>query len=269
MSDPAIARKIADFVSEGEGTFSAIVEIGPGRGILSEWLSMKTDELLLIEKDARLISGLRQKFGDTRNVRIVEEDALTYPFDTIPVPYAVVSNLPYNISVPLFLRLLGARKPPAFMVLMFQKEVARRLVAKSGTPDYGHLSVVSTFLATITKRMDLLPGSFFPRPKVQSSVVTVRPRTDEPGPDTWTAIALSRQLFLYRRKIFSRAFRTAFPDFPLDLSFCFSGTERDFMKTRVDDLAPSDFLAIAEKIRLHAPLFFDRMFRMGKEHVSP
>ncbi len=269
MSDPAIARKIADFVSEGERTFSSIVEIGPGRGILSEWLSLKTDELLLIEKDSRLISGLRQKFGDNRNIRIVEEDALVYPFESVSAPYAVVSNLPYNISVPLFLRLLGARKPPSFMVLMFQKEVARRLVAKSGTPDYGHLSVVSTFLATITKRMDLLPGAFFPRPKVQSSVVTVRPRTDEPDPDTWVAIALSRQLFLYRRKILSRAFRTAFPDLPPALSSCFSETDQDFMKTRVDDLAPRDFLDIAQKVRLHAPLFFDRMFRMGKEQVTP
>lgn len=267
MSDPAIARRITGLLSESESAFSTLVEIGPGRGILSECLSSRTEDLLLIEKDLRLISDLRQKFENTPNVRIVEADALSYPLETIPAPYAVVSNLPYNISVPLFLRLIGSETPPAFMVLMFQREVARRLVAKPGTPDYGHLSVVSDFLATISKRMDLLPGSFFPKPKVHSSVVTVRTKAGPIGPDAWAAIALSRQLFLYRRKTLSRAFRTAFPEGP-DPSSWLTGLGRIPEKIRVDDLAPGDFLEIARALRLHAPSFFDRMLLTGKEHVN-
>lgn len=267
LSDPAIARRIAGLLSESESAFSTLVEIGPGRGILSECLSSRTEDLILIEKDIRLISDLQKKFANTPNVRVVEGDALSYPLENIPAPYAVVSNLPYNISVPLFLRLIGSRTPPAFMILMFQREVARRLVAKPGTSDYGQLSVVSDFLATISKRMDLLPGSFFPKPKVHSSVVTVRPKTGRAGPDTWAAIALSRQLFLYRRKTLSRAYRTAFPEEP-DPTSWLTGSGRISEKIRVDDLSPDDFLEIARTLRLHAPSFFDRMLLAGKEHVN-
>lgn len=150
------------------------------------------------------------------------------------------------------------------MVLMFQREVAKRLLAQKDDPDYGHLSVVTSYLAKIRKRMDLAPGAFNPAPKVHSSVVTVLPLTIRDD-HTWAAIALSRKLFCYRRKSLGRALRTAFPgdeDFFRGNAF---PTGEDFFSRKVDSLGPEDFRTIADRAKTHHLPFFARMIKEGKE----
>ena len=269
LTDPQTARKIAGLAVESSALPCTIIEIGPGRGILSGWLAQTTHDLRLIERDPRLVSALKNLFQNQPEVRILEADAMTYPFGKTESRYMVVSNLPYNISVPLYLRLLGSDNPPAFIVLMFQREVARRLLAKQEDPDYGHLSIVNFYLAEVRKRMDLPPGAFYPAPKVHSSVVTVRPGGSPPTPAVWAAIALSRNLFLYRRKSLSRAFRTAFPDQNLPPGEVFPAAGSGRLDRKVDGLTPQDFLRLSEDIQLHHPLFFDRMHQMGKELLNP
>ncbi|MHB1926277.1 MAG: 16S rRNA (adenine(1518)-N(6)/adenine(1519)-N(6))-dimethyltransferase RsmA [Leptospirillum sp.] len=264
LSDPVLACRIAALAQESPLFPCRIVEIGPGKGILSRSLATMTDDLWLIERDARLMDGLRASLPEESRVRIIETDALGFDFGSDLSPYIVVSNLPYNISVPLYLKLLGGDFPPVFMVLMFQREVAKRLVAKKGDPDYGHLSVVTTLLARISKKMDLQPGAFSPAPKVQSSVVTVQPaRTPEEG--TWAAIALSRKLFCYRRKSLARAFRIACPETGKTAGEIFPRADSAFLARKIDDLGPDDFLNLAIQSKHHLPLFFDRMHSEGKE----
>ncbi|MHB8421415.1 MAG: 16S rRNA (adenine(1518)-N(6)/adenine(1519)-N(6))-dimethyltransferase RsmA [Leptospirales bacterium] len=269
LTDPETARKIAGLAAESSALPCTIIEIGPGRGILSGWLARMTDDLCLIERDPRLIGSLQRLFQDSPVVRILEADAMLYPFGKTESRYMIVSNLPYNISVPLYLRLLGSDNPPVFMVLMFQREVAKRLLARQEDPDYGHLSVVNFYLAEVRKRMDLPPGAFHPAPKVHSSVVTVRPDGSPPAPTVWAAIALSRNLFCYRRKSLSRAFRTAFPDQSLPPGMIFPDAGAGRLDRKVDGLTPQDFLRLSEDIQLHHPLFFDRMHQMGKEFLNP
>ncbi len=228
-----------------------------------------TEDLRLLERDSRLIQSLKQQFEGQTRVRIIEADAMEYPFGDTESPYMIVSNLPYNISVPLYLRILGSNHPPTFMVLMFQREVARRLVAKQQDPDYGHLSLVSHYLAEVRKRMDLPPGAFHPAPKVHSSVVTVKPSATPPNAVIWAAIAISRNLFCYRRKSLSRAFRIAFPDMDLSPGQLFSLAGEGRLDRKVDGLGPEDFLLLSEDIKLHHPPFFDRMHQMGKELLKP
>ncbi len=227
-----------------------------------------TEDLRLLERDSRLIQSLKHRFEENPGVRIMEADAMDYPFGEAGEPYIVVSNLPYNISVPLYLRLLGADNPPVFMVLMFQREVARRLLAKQVDADYGHLSLVTSYLADVRKRMDLPPGAFHPPPKVHSSVVTVRPGLTPPSPVVWAAIAISRNLFCYRRKSLSRAFRTAFPDLDIPPGEIFPDAGPGRLERKVDGLTPEDFLSLSSDIQLHHPPFFDRMHQMGKELLN-
>ncbi|KGA93093.1 Dimethyladenosine transferase [Leptospirillum ferriphilum] len=245
-----------------------IVEIGPGKGILSGYLATMTADLWLVERDRRLAEPLRTTFSGNSGVRILEADAMELSFGNDRSPYILVSNLPYNISVPLYLKFLASDFPPVFMVLMFQREVAKRLLARTTDPDYGHLSVVTSYLAQIRKRIDLAPGAFYPAPKVHSSVLTVLPL---PVQDecTWAAISLSRKLFCYRRKSLGRALRTAFPGEESLADGTFFQSETDFFSRKVDSLSPEDFQELAASIRNHHLPFFDRMAQEGKELLKP
>ena len=268
LSDPALAFRIASMARESPIFPCRIIEIGPGKGILSGHLAKMTDDLWLVERDARLVEGLQTTFLDNPGVRIVEADALDVPFGEDGSPYIIVSNLPYNISVPLYLKFLGSDFPPVFMVLMFQREVAKRLLAKKSDPDYGHLSVVTSYLAQIRKRMDLAPGAFNPAPKVHSSVVNVLPLSVREEL-SWAAISLSRKLFCYRRKSLGRAFRTAFSGDHALFGGTFFQTETEFFSRKVDSLSPDDFRELAIRAKSHHLPFFDRMAKEGKELLKP
>ncbi|WP_077304897.1 16S rRNA (adenine(1518)-N(6)/adenine(1519)-N(6))-dimethyltransferase RsmA [Leptospirillum ferriphilum] len=268
LSDPALAFRIASMAREAPVFPCRILEIGPGKGILSGVLATMTEDLWLVERDRQLAETLRKTFSETPGVRILEEDAMEFSFGNDRSPYILVSNLPYNISVPLYLKFLASDFPPVFMVLMFQREVAKRLLARTTDPDYGHLSVVTSYLAQIRKRIDLAPGAFYPAPKVHSSVVTVLPLSVQ-DECTWAAISLSRKLFCYRRKSLGRALRTAFSGEESLLDGTFFKTETDFFSRKVDSLSPEDFRKLAASARNHHLPFFDRMTQQGKELLKP
>ncbi|MHB1756317.1 MAG: 16S rRNA (adenine(1518)-N(6)/adenine(1519)-N(6))-dimethyltransferase RsmA [Leptospirillum sp.] len=224
LTDPSIAQKIVEFLDPAIPKETPLIEIGPGKGILTRALLNKTSNLILLEKDHTLIPALTERFGIIPGVRIILADALDYPFgegDDYHAPpfsggdYRIVSNLPYNISVPLLFRFLSTPKPPLEMVLMFQREVARRIVASTGSDDYGHLSVAMALSASAKKVLDLKPGSFYPAPKVHSSVVLIQPRifgNDGEREQIRSALSLSRKLFSYRRRTLQNALQLAFPE---------------------------------------------------------
>lgn len=226
LTDPSIAQKIVDFLDPAIPKETPLIEIGPGKGILTRALLNKTSNLILLEKDNTLIPDLTERFGTIPGVRIIRADALDYSFgegDAYQSPpfsggdYRIVSNLPYNISVPLLFRFLSTPKPPLEMVLMFQREVARRIVASTGSDDYGHLSVAMALSASARKVLDLKPGSFYPAPKVHSSVVLIQPRifeSDGEREQIRNALTLSRKLFSYRRRTLQNALQLAFPETP-------------------------------------------------------
>jgi 16S rRNA (adenine1518-N6/adenine1519-N6)-dimethyltransferase len=169
LIDPNIVRKIVALAELRPGDH--VLEIGPGRGILTEALSRAAGHVTAVEVDPRLHAYLETRQAELPNVELVCDDALAYPVENLPMRTVVVANLPYYISTPLLFRLLDQRGRFPRMVLMLQDEVADRLVAQPGGSDYGVLSVMAQYAADITKAFRVSAQCFRPRPDVASAVV--------------------------------------------------------------------------------------------------
>ena len=184
----------------GDVSQSTVLEIGPGRGILTSLLAKRARRLIAVEIDRVLAAQLRLRFGMFSNVEIIEADILAIDFDSLfgpkpglgrpgiefkPQPAKVVGNLPYYITSDILLRLFEYSKYFESLVIMVQKEVADRIAAAPGSRDYGLLSATAQLYARVEKMFTLPPGAFSPPPKVYSTVLrlTLAPRQKELGLD--------------------------------------------------------------------------------------
>ena len=207
LIDPNIVRKIVALAELSPNDH--VLEIGPGRGILTEALSCTAGRVTAIEVDSRLHAYLETKQAELPNVELVCDDALAYPVENLPMGTIVVANLPYYISTPLLFRLLGQRGRFPRMVLMLQDEVADRLVAQPGGSDYGVLSVMTQYAADITKAFRVSAQCFRPRPDVASAVVWLgmKERTRLSPKEEVTLRALVKAAFAHRRKTLVNSLR--------------------------------------------------------------
>lgn len=157
-----------------------VLEIGPGPGGLTRaLLEAGAQEVVAIEHDPRCIIALKELVEAAEGkLQVIHADALTLsPQDLIPNrPIKIVANLPYNVGTQLLIRWLHCLDNIMSMTLMFQKEVALRIVAQPKTADYGRLTVLAQYLTQPTKVFDLPPGAFSPPPKVKSSIVHLVPK---------------------------------------------------------------------------------------------
>ena len=158
-----------------------IIEIGPGPGILTEnILKNKARSLLVIEKDDSFevnLKKIKNKYKD--NFTYLIHDVIDFDFNKlIKKEYKIVSNLPYNISVPFILKMIKIRRVISWkdMVLMVQKEVAERITAEIGTKNYGRLSIMVNLNNDVEKLLNVKPSSFIPKPKVDSTVIKISPK---------------------------------------------------------------------------------------------
>jgi 16S rRNA (adenine1518-N6/adenine1519-N6)-dimethyltransferase len=182
----------------GDVSQSTVLEIGPGRGILTSLLAKRTRRLIAVELDRVLAAQLRLKFGMARNVEIIEADVLAIDFDSLfgpkpglgrpgidlkPQPVKVVGNLPYYITSDILLRLFEFSKYFESLVIMVQREVADRIAAEPGSRDYGMLSATAQLFARVENLFTLPPGAFVPPPKVHSTVLrlTIEPQQEKLG----------------------------------------------------------------------------------------
>jgi 16S rRNA (adenine1518-N6/adenine1519-N6)-dimethyltransferase len=181
LTNPAIAERIVGLAAlRGDET---VLEIGPGRGALTDLLVARTARLVLVEVDRDLAAALRARFATATSVEIVEADVLRVDLTTLlgaNAPAVAVANLPYNISTPVMMALLGAPELFSRLVLMLQREVAERIVAPPGGKQYGGLSVVVQAVADARIALRVPPGAFAPVPKVESAVVEITPRLPVP-----------------------------------------------------------------------------------------
>ncbi|MGQ0667201.1 MAG: 16S rRNA (adenine(1518)-N(6)/adenine(1519)-N(6))-dimethyltransferase RsmA [Nitrospiraceae bacterium] len=200
LIDPNIVRKIVALA--GIAPDDNVLEIGPGRGILTEALCRAAGRVTAVEVDPRLHAYLSQREAEFPNLTLVLDDAMHYPMETFPVGTVVVANLPYYLSTPLLFRLLDRRERFPRMVLMLQDEVADRLVAKPGSSNYGVLSVMAQYAAQITRAFKVSAQCFRPRPEVGSAVVllTNRERRELSPEEEPTFTALVKAAFAHRRK---------------------------------------------------------------------
>jgi len=182
----------------GDVSQGTVLEIGPGRGILTSLLAQRTRRLIAVELDRVLAAQLRLKFGMARNVEIIEADILDIDFDSLfgpkpglgrpgielkPQPVKVVGNLPYYITSDILLRLFEFAKYFETVVIMVQREVADRIAAEPGGREYGVLSATTQLYARVEKLFTLPPGAFTPPPKVHSTVLrlTIEPQQEKLG----------------------------------------------------------------------------------------
>lgn len=214
LFDEKINRKIVSVAGVLDG--KTVVEVGPGPGgITLEILKQNIKKLYVIEFDARVAEVWRTLQSQFKGkLEIIECDALKFDLKRIS-PNIVISNLPYNISTELLLRWLPEFDICERYVLMFQKEVADRLCAVPKTKDYGRLSVLTQWKAQVTKAFDLDPGSFFPPPKVKSTVLKFEPfkKTDIVGVDYYGEFSkLLTEVFAHRRKMMLKFLGKFFAD---------------------------------------------------------
>jgi len=193
LADHSAAGKIVEAL--GDVSQGTVLEVGPGRGIITSLLAPRTRRVIAIELDRVLAAQLRMKFALRPNVEIIEGDILAIDFSTLfgpkpgstrpgidfkPEPVRVVGNLPYYITSDILLRLFAHRQYFETIVIMLQREVAERLAAAPGTSDYGLLSATAQLYARVDSLFTLPPGAFSPPPKVHSTVVrlTLAPRIE-------------------------------------------------------------------------------------------
>jgi 16S rRNA (adenine1518-N6/adenine1519-N6)-dimethyltransferase len=198
LADDSYALQLVDAL--GDVSQRSVLEIGPGRGILTSLLAKRARRLIAVELDRVLAAQLRLRFGMFSNVEIIEADILSIDFDSLfgpkpglrrpgiefkPEPIKVIGNLPYGITSDILLRLFDYSKYFESMVILVQREVADRIAADPGSRDYGLLSATAQLYASVDKLFSLPPGAFSPPPKVHSTALrlTMAPRQKELGLD--------------------------------------------------------------------------------------
>ena len=189
-----------------------VLEVGPGIGTMTQGLAQSGADVTAIELDRRLLEVLDTTLASYDNVRIVHGDVLKLDVPTFMnhKPFKVVANLPYYITTPIIMSLLESKLPIERLVVMVQKEVALRMVAKPGTKDYGALSVAVQYYTEPDIVLDVPPKSFLPAPAVTSSVIRCVLR-DKPPVDVIDEKLFFRVVkagFAQRRKTFANTMKT-------------------------------------------------------------
>ncbi|MBE0499864.1 MAG: 16S rRNA (adenine(1518)-N(6)/adenine(1519)-N(6))-dimethyltransferase RsmA [Desulfuromonadales bacterium] len=190
---------------------SRVLEIGPGLGALTDPLLLCGVHLLVMEVDRDIVARFRQRTEP--NLQVHEGDALRLDWRSIlcEPPYTLISNLPYNISSQILFRLLDERDLFIRAVLMFQKEVADRIVARPGSRNYGILSVLSQLYFDVRRVVAVPSGAFTPAPKVDSAVIELIPLAAPryPMEDELFLRRVVKAAFAQRRKTLRNSLRTA------------------------------------------------------------
>lgn len=212
LVDEQATRRIVAALGDIAGR--TVVEIGPGRGAITESLAERAGNVMAVEFDRELAAGLRERFDATR-VAVVEQDVLQFDFAAAAANAGerlrVVGNLPYAITSPILLKLAASYAALDVAVLMVQREVADRVTASPGTRDYGLLSVTMQLYGTVEQLFTLPPSAFEPPPKVHSTVFRWRfaPRFAELKVEENGFLRFLRQIFAQKRKTLVNNLRAA------------------------------------------------------------
>jgi len=215
LASEDLALRVVDAL--GDVSDCTVLEIGPGRGIMTSLLAKRARRLIAVELDRVLAAQLRLKFGMARNVEVIEADVLAIDFDSLfglkpglgrpgmdikPQPARVVGNLPYYITSDILLRLFAFSKYFESIVIMVQKEVADRIAAEPGGSEYGVLSATAQLYARVEKLFTLPPDAFSPPPKVYSTVLrlTIDPQQEKLGVAGDGFVNFLRLSFAQKRK---------------------------------------------------------------------
>ena len=218
-----------------------IVEIGPGKGAITQLLADACNNLSVIELDRDLVPWLRVKFEQHPNFQLFQADALQFDFAQLVKdnqPIRIVGNLPYNISTPLIFHLLSYSTMVRDMHFMLQKEVVKRMAAQAGDSAYGRLGIMVQYYCEVENLFEVPPTSFDPAPKVDSAIVRLVPYKNLPhkADNIKTLENLVNVAFQQRRKTLRNALKQLLtPDtieqLPIDTS------------ARAEDISLAEYVA--------------------------
>ncbi len=219
LSDPSTARMIVNRTELGPE--DVVLEIGPGLGALTIPAARLVGRVHAVEKDPRLIELLKPQLlaNDLSNVHVMESDILKVDIRSLADESGrgliVMGNLPYNISSQVLVQLIENRDIVDRAVLMFQKELAERIMASPGRKAYGRLTVMLGYCAGVKKIADIAAAQFFPRPKVDSEVLKIQfhDRPPHPADDEEILFQTIKAAFSKRRKTLKNSLTGAAPPF--------------------------------------------------------
>jgi 16S rRNA (adenine1518-N6/adenine1519-N6)-dimethyltransferase len=202
LVDPEITQKIIDLANiQPEDN---IVEIGPGKGVLTQRLISIIRSLTVIELDPKLCREMENRFGkNSPTFRVIEGDAARFDYSSIKSGFKVVSNLPYYAATHIMKKLIHFGSRIQTMTLMMQKEVVDRLTAKPGSKEYSSLSVFVQYHCKVERLLEIPNTAFSPKPKIDSSLFSLEPL---PQPkvqvkDTQLFFKIVNAAFFHKRKM--------------------------------------------------------------------
>lgn len=225
----------------------AVLEVGPGLGVLTEWLVRWAGRVVAVEKDRRLCAHLRTHFAGTKNLEIVEGDALEVGLEGLLAGGVnkLVSNLPYSVASRLIVELVESPHRPEQMVVTVQREVANRLAAGPGTKDYGLISVMTQLRYEVGAVKNVSPSCFLPAPDVWSAIVNLVLRDPPPaGPrDPAHLKAILKTAFAQRRKQMASILRRGKTLADLERTLKAAGVDP---RARPETLSPAQWVSLSD-----------------------
>ena len=252
LTDLSIAQQIADLLT-GHGAYQKVLEIGPGMGVLTQFLLQNNRfDTYVIEIDRESVDYLKQAFP-ALDGRILASDFLNIRPDLLPTkqpdstePFAVIGNFPYNISTQILFKVLEMRDRVPEVVGMFQREVAQRIASGPGNKDYGILSVLLQAWYDINYEFSVSPDVFNPPPRVQSGVLSLRRNTQtDLGCDERKFTQVVKHGFNQRRKTLRNALK---PLSPSEVALASS-----FMDKRAEQLSVVEFVELTQLMTSRSP----------------
>jgi 16S rRNA (adenine1518-N6/adenine1519-N6)-dimethyltransferase len=238
LRDLNIARKIVDALPPHQGP---LLEVGPGTGVLTQFLVKTHPDLFLIDVDGESIEYLKKEYPSL-GPRIIHDDFLKLSLSSLAEgKWSIIGNFPYNISSQIFFKVLEQRQMVTQVVGMIQKEVGERIASPPGSKEYGILSVLLQAYYDIKLLFTVPPGVFHPPPKVNSAVLLLtRNNTDKLDCDETLFVKVVKQSFQTRRKTLRNALKN------LNLPISLHGHE--LLNERAEQLAVSDFVFLTKHL---------------------
>lgn len=237
LIDSNITEKIVESMDISEE--NQVLEIGPGLGSLTEVLLRKTKNVSVVEIDRALASILERDF---EGLHVINEDILKVEPERFPAGIKICGNLPYYITSAIIMHFLESDLKFHSLTLMMQREVAKRIVSKVGSKEYGVLTVIMSMLSEVDYLFDVKATCFMPKPNVDSAIIRVRPKDVELPKEL---ITLIKQSFAKRRKTLQNN---------LSEHYSKEALEKAFLETdikgyqRAETLSPDDFLRLHEAL---------------------
>jgi len=224
-----------------------ILEIGPGKGALTEQiLKNKPKSLILIEKDNILSKELKLKYQNNKKIIIYNKDVLKFNFEEKLKDNSIIfGNLPYNISSQILAKIIKFKKyPPKYsaLIFMFQKEMAERITGKFSTSKYGRLSILTNYRLKVLNKFNVSPNCFFPKPKIDSTILYLKPneKISNKIKNIENLEKITNILFSNKRKMINKNMKKIFNKNQLD------SIKNLNLKSRPSDLKPEKYYEITE-----------------------